>query len=68
LSGDAQADEIKHSILRNIEELSQVFVDHDSRKLIDAASMALNRDEHYHCLKSLRSLLPREERLLATRS
>jgi flagellar protein FlbT len=68
LSGDATANETKHALLRNIEELSQVFVDMDSRQLIDTASGALSRGDHYHCLKSLRSLLPREERLLAVRN
>lgn len=65
LSGDASAEDAKRTLLRNIEELSQVFVDSDSRKFINAASEALTRSDHYHCLKSLRSLLPREERLLA---
>lgn len=65
LSGDTTAAQAKHMLLKNIEELSQVFVDKDSRQLINAASSALTRSEHYHCLKSLRSLLPREERLLA---
>jgi flagellar protein FlbT len=68
LSGDATADETKYSLLRSIEELSQVFVDQDSRQLIDTASGALTRGDHYHCLKALRSLLPREERLLAVRN
>jgi flagellar protein FlbT len=68
LSGDVTADDSKHGLLRNIEELSQVFTDNDSRQLIDAASVALARSDHYHCLKSLRSLLPREERLLAVRN
>lgn len=68
LSGDADAGETLHSLLRNIEELSQVFVDPDSRSCIDAASSALTRGDHYHCLKSLRCLLPREERFLAVRN
>lgn len=65
LSGDASAEDAKRTLVRNIEELSQVFVDSNSRKFINAASEALTRGDHYHCLKSLRSLLPREERLLA---
>jgi flagellar protein FlbT len=67
LSGDATASEAKHLLLRNIEELSQVFVDQDSRQFINAASNALTRGDHYQCLKSLRALLPREDRLLAVR-
>jgi flagellar protein FlbT len=68
LSGDATAEQAKYSLLRNIEELSQIFVDKDSRQLINAASTALTRSEHYLCLKALRALLPREERLLAVRN
>jgi flagellar protein FlbT len=65
LSGDATAEGIKHTLFRSIEELSQVFVDPDSRNLIETASKALANSDHYQCLKSLRSLLPREERMLA---
>lgn len=65
LSGDTDKREARHPLLRSIEELSQVFVDPDSRKHLDAASRALLQDDHYRCLKALRALLPREERLLA---
>ncbi|WP_299684813.1 flagellar biosynthesis repressor FlbT [uncultured Tateyamaria sp.] len=65
LSGDMSAQEANRSLLRSIEELSQVFVDSDSRKHLDAASYALVQQDHYRCLKALRTLLPREERLLA---
>lgn len=68
LSGDVKPEEAKHSLLRSVEELSQVFVDRDSRQLIDAASRALTSSDHYQCLKSLRALLPREDRLLASRN
>lgn len=65
LSGDSDKDEVRSQLLRNVEELSQVFVDHDSRKHLDVASNALIADDHYRCLKALRTLLPREQRLLA---
>ncbi|MEL6464884.1 MAG: flagellar biosynthesis repressor FlbT [Pseudomonadota bacterium] len=65
LSGDTDKDEARHPLLRSIEELSQVFVDADSRKHLDQASHALVHNDHYRCLKALRALLPREERLLA---
>lgn len=65
LSGDSDKSEVRRTLLRGIEELSQVFVDHDSRKNLDMASSALIQDDHYRCLKALRTLLPREERLLA---
>lgn len=67
LSGDVTPDEARRPLLRNIEELSQVFIDRDSRTHLDAASHAMVRGDHYRCLKALRALLPREERLLAAR-
>lgn len=65
LSGDSDPDEARQSLLRRIEELSQVFVDHDSRASLADATEALIGDQHYRCLKALRALLPREDRLFA---
>lgn len=65
LSGDTAPEDARRPLLRHIEELSQVFIDPDSRQHLDAASHALVEGDHYRCLKSLRTLLPREERLLA---
>ena len=67
LSGDAEAEDMRLQLLRNIEELSQVLTDHDSRARLTEATDALLADKHYQCLKALRALLPREERLLARR-
>lgn len=67
LSGDRDPSEARLQLLRCIEELSQVFDDPDSRKAISDATEALVSDQHYRCLKSLRTLLPREGRLLASR-
>lgn len=68
LSGDTSPKDARLPLLRRIEELSQVFTDPDSRARIAEASQALIEDRHYQCLKALRALLPREERLLAVRS
>lgn len=65
LSGDATPDDLDLQILRQIEELSQVFTDADSRKILALATQALVSKQHYKSLKSLRALMPREERLLA---
>src|SRR6056297_3538384 len=65
LSGDAAPDDVDLQILRQIEELSQVFTDPDSRKRLALATQALVSKQHYKSLKSLRALMPREERLLA---
>ncbi|MGH1330247.1 MAG: flagellar biosynthesis repressor FlbT [Paracoccaceae bacterium] len=65
LSGDADPEDAKLQLLRGIEQLSQVLTDHDSRNLLSEASDAVIDAQYYQALKSLRGLLPREERLLA---
>lgn len=67
LTGDIDPEEDRLPMLRRIEELSQVFMDPDSRASLAEATEALLSDNHYRCLKALRTLLPREERLLAIR-
>ena len=67
LTGDSDPQESRLTLLRRIEELSQVFTDNDSRKSLAEATQALVDNQHYRCLKSLRALLPREDRLLAAR-
>ncbi|MEZ5715403.1 MAG: flagellar biosynthesis repressor FlbT [Paracoccaceae bacterium] len=65
LSGDSQAEEARLPLLRRIEELSQVLTDRDSRTQLGLATQAVVEGQYYQCLKALRALLPREERLLA---
>ncbi|WP_083096701.1 flagellar biosynthesis repressor FlbT [Pseudophaeobacter leonis] len=67
LTGDTDPEDSRMQMLRNLEELSQVFVDSDSRASLAEATDALLSNNHYRCLKALRSLLPREDRLLAVR-
>ncbi|TVP71480.1 MAG: flagellar biosynthesis repressor FlbT [Rhodobacteraceae bacterium] len=67
LSGDTHPDEVKAPLLRSIEQLSQVFTDLDSRRLLDTASQAVIDGEYYQTLKALRLLLPREARLFAAK-
>ena len=67
LTGDATAEDTRHGLLRRIEELSQILTDPDSRKLLATATEAVLADHYYGCLKALRALLPREDRLLNTR-
>lgn len=67
LTGDASIEDSRHKMLRSIEELSQVLTDPDSRIILGKASEAVLDGQYYQCLKSLRSLLPREERLFAAR-
>lgn len=67
LSGDSDPQSARLPLLRRIEELSQVFTDPDSRASLAEATQALIDDHHYRCLKALRTLLPREDRLFAAR-
>lgn len=67
LSGDATPSEARLQLLRGIEQLSQVLTDSDSRQRLDAATSAALSEQYYQVLRSLRGLLHREERLLATR-
>ena len=67
LSGDAEPDEAKMQLLRGIEHLSQALTDSDSRRQLSAATDAVMDGQHYQALKALRSLLPREDRLLSAR-
>jgi flagellar protein FlbT len=65
LTGDASAADTRHQLLRGIEQLSQVLIDHDSRTQLNLATKAVLEDQPYQALKALRTLLPREERLFA---
>ena len=66
LSGDANQEEGCAQLLRGVEQLSQVLTDSDSRQQLSQASEAFVQNEYYRGLKRLRSLLAREERILAT--
>lgn len=65
LSGDMEPGQARQQLLRRVEELSQVFTDADSRRVLSEATQALLDQQFYKCLKALRALLPREERLMA---
>lgn len=65
LSGDADPKDARHQMVRGIEQLSQVLTDHDSRAQLTSATEAVLDEQFYQAMKALRSLLPREARLLA---
>lgn len=67
LTGDADAGETGQSLLRRIEEMSRILTDSDSQRHLASATQALLDQRFYHCLKALRALIPREDRLLAAR-
>ncbi len=64
LSGDAEQDSARKQLVTGIEQLSQVFEDRDSRALLQAATRAVLSHQYYAALKSLRALIPREDRLM----
>ncbi len=68
LSGDKTPEDAHLPLLRQIEELSQVFTDHDSRNILGEVTRGLVEGQHYRALKALRTLIPREDRLLAVRT
>jgi flagellar protein FlbT len=67
LSGDLDPEDSKMQLIRGIEQLSQVLIDPDSRSHLAQATAAVLQNQHYQAMKCLRTLLPREERLLAAR-
>lgn len=67
LSGDAAPDEGSRQLLRGIEQLSQVFDDPDSRRLLAEASEGAIDGNIYQALRRLRDLLPREARMLSSK-
>ncbi|WP_417262481.1 flagellar biosynthesis repressor FlbT [Celeribacter sp.] len=65
LSGDADPKDASIQLMRGVEQLSQVLTDADSRKILNTATSDIQNEQYYQALKTLRSLLPREERLLS---
>ncbi len=65
LSGDVSEEDARFQLLRGIEQLSQALIDDDSRLVLGEATEAVTAGDFYRALKRLRTLLPREERLLA---
>lgn len=66
LSGDADEKEAKLQLNNGIEQLSQVLMDDDSRRHLTQATNAVKSGDFYRALKSLRALIPREDRLMST--
>lgn len=64
LSGDAEETEARQQLERGISQLSQALTDADSQQRLSEASQYVREGDIYRALKRLRSLLPREARLL----
>ena len=65
LSGDADPVQGRRMLLRGIEQLSQVFDDRESRIALNGATDDVIDGNVYRALRRLRSLLPREARIMA---
>lgn len=65
LSGDAEPEEGRRQLLIGVEQLSQVFDDVDSRKILAAATEHAISRNIYQVLRQLKKLIPREARLFA---
>ena len=68
LSGDVDPVEGKRQLLVSIEGLSQVFDDCDSRRILNDATFLVASGNAYQAMRRLRTLLPREARLLTVYS
>lgn len=68
LAGEADPEDARPQLLNGIEQLSQVFLDQDSRDHLVAATDSVIEGRFYQALKALRCLLPRETRLMAVAS
>lgn len=67
LSGDADQSEARLQLLRGIEQLSQVLTDESSLDVLNRATSSVLEGQFYQSMKLLRSLLPREKRLMTAR-
>ncbi len=65
LAGEADPKDAGPQLLRGIEQLSQVFLDQDSREHLHTATESVVDGRFYQAMKALRCLLPRETRLMA---
>ncbi len=65
LSGDVEPGEARPQLLSGIEQLSQALRDADSRRTLQDATDAVIGERYYQAMKSLRLLIPREDRLLS---
>ncbi|MEP3347194.1 MAG: flagellar biosynthesis repressor FlbT [Litoreibacter sp.] len=64
LSGDAPQDTGKRQALKGIEQLNQAFSDTESRKILSVSTEQVNGGQYYQAMKSLRSLLSRESKIM----
>ncbi len=64
LSGDKTLSDARDELMAGIDQLVDVLKDSDSRIALADAKAAIQQGQAYYIMKSLRKLLPLEERLL----
>lgn len=64
LSGDADPEDSGPQILRDLEQLGQVFKDAESQETIRTAAMHSSEQQFYPALRSLRCLVHRERSII----
>lgn len=65
LSGDVRPEDAKKQLMSGVEQLSQVFRDEHSLKVLEQATSSITGEKYYQAMKALRLLMSREERLMA---
>lgn len=65
LAGEADPAEAKRQLRTGIEQLGYVFTDLESVRRLARAAEDVSLDRYYPALRSLRSLLPLEDKLMA---
>lgn len=65
LSGDQDLDHASRQAQQGIAQLKQVFTDESSAEILESAHSSLKNGKVYPALKSLRDLLPKEDRLIS---
>ncbi|AWX94318.1 hypothetical protein DPM13_19350 [Paracoccus mutanolyticus] len=65
-SGDAPESDGRRQLLCAIEQLSHALNDKDSHLALSYATAFVLQTNYYHALKQLRTLLPREARIMAS--
>lgn len=65
VAGEAEPEEARRQLMTGIDQLSSVFDDAESTAALDSAASHAMNQRFYPCLRSLRTLLPREALLMA---
>lgn len=67
LSGDSDPAKTSERLHKQLDGLNEIFRDEQSSEFLHTAKVALDKDNAYNCLKSLRRLIPLENHLLGNK-